>query len=305
MAWVKIDDAAPQHPKLLAVDSPAACWLWVCGLAYCNRQKRHDGFIPRAAVALLYPIPGAAKLAAKLVTAGLWEEIEGGYRVHDYHDYQPTADEASEISRARSEAGRKGGKQSGDSRRSKTEANCFNEAKQIASSKTKQTCEANEPPSRSRPDPVPIRPQDPDPEKDLPHARARVDGETELQVLERIWCNELQRPPTGDATAKRQAVKRYGDAAKARGHPFEDFLRRASFAFRDVVAFYEQAAADGQLDHPPPRLTVEAFAGYGRTADYVPTVLDWLDGKKPVLAKKPQAGAKPVSRGVAPLPKGF
>jgi hypothetical protein len=68
--------------------------------------------------------------------------------IHDYNQYQPT----SEISEARSEAGRRGGLASGEARRNQ-------ETKQIASSKTNQNAEANEPPSR----PVPSRPE----EKDL------------------------------------------------------------------------------------------------------------------------------------------
>jgi len=139
MSWVKIDDGAPEHPKLLAA-GVAACWLWVCGLAYCNRQKRRDGIIPLAKVKLLYPGLGL-KHADALVDAGLLELVPEGYRIHDYHEYQPS----EELSSARSIAGRQGGINSGASRRSKREAN----AKQ---------------PNEPRPDPVPSRPDQPQPE---------------------------------------------------------------------------------------------------------------------------------------------
>jgi hypothetical protein len=138
MSWVKIDDGAPDHPKLLAAGAEA-CWLWVCGLAYCNRQPKRTGLIPEAKVSVLYPVKNAAKLAERLVKVGLWERAEGGgYQIHDYLDFQPTLD----LRAARAEAGRAGGRKSGEARRSKNEPN----SKQLGS---------HEPAIDSNPDPVP------------------------------------------------------------------------------------------------------------------------------------------------------
>jgi len=36
MAWVRLDDGFPDHPKALQA-GPLACWLYVCGIAYANR----------------------------------------------------------------------------------------------------------------------------------------------------------------------------------------------------------------------------------------------------------------------------
>lgn len=147
MSWVRIDDGAPDHPKLLKAGAEA-CWLWVCGLAYCNRQaKKRDGFIPTEKVPALYPIRGAMRLADKLVEVGLWERVDGGFLVHDYLEFQPTSD----LRAARAEAGRRGGQRSGEVRRSNGEA----KPKQVASTKE---------PIGSNPDPDP----DPDPEKNPP-----------------------------------------------------------------------------------------------------------------------------------------
>lgn len=147
MAWVKLDDQARHHRKVLAA-GPVGAWLWVCGLMYCNSQKARDGFIPESVLAVLYPIRGVKREALRLVSVGLWTRTSEGYVVHDYHDYQPTPEAAAATSEARSLAGKLGGVRSGESRRSngatKPEAN----AKQVASSKTK--------PVPSRPDPVPI-----------------------------------------------------------------------------------------------------------------------------------------------------
>lgn len=127
MSWVRVDDRAPEHRKQLAA-GPSACWLWVCGLAYANRQPQHDGFIPTAALPLLGA--KASREAARLVEVGLWERVDGGWQIHDYHGYQLTPEQI----RVRSESGRSGGVKSGESRRSKreanAEANCEADAKQ-------------------------------------------------------------------------------------------------------------------------------------------------------------------------------
>lgn len=95
MTWVRLDDGAPLHPKLLAV-GPEAAWLWVAGLAYANRHVT-NGAIPPQALPALYPSdhwPRArlAKLAAALVAEGLWTAREGGgWEIHDYAQYQAEA----------------------------------------------------------------------------------------------------------------------------------------------------------------------------------------------------------------------
>jgi hypothetical protein len=87
MPWVRLDDQFPDHPKIDQA-GPLAGWLYVCGLAYCNRQLT-DGFIPKATMPRLSTVPAPAKHAAALVAAGLWDAVEGGWQVHDYLDFQP------------------------------------------------------------------------------------------------------------------------------------------------------------------------------------------------------------------------
>lgn len=118
MAWVRIEDAVTEHRKHLRA-GPAACWLWVCGIAYCQRQLS-DGFIPSEALGMLGVAKGALKLAGQLVTVGLFDAVDGGYLVHDYHDYNDTREEAHQrranLSAARAKAGRIGGLHSGSKR---------------------------------------------------------------------------------------------------------------------------------------------------------------------------------------------
>lgn len=103
MTWVRIDDGAPLHPKLLDA-GPEAAWLWACGLAHCNRNHT-DGRIAARHLPSLYPgawdPPRLLALAAVLVDVGLWERDGVDYLVHDYAHYQAEATrEAVEVRRA-------------------------------------------------------------------------------------------------------------------------------------------------------------------------------------------------------------
>lgn len=115
MAWVRISDDFYDHPKFDTAGSLGIA-LWVAGLAWCNRNLT-DGFIPRKAALRLLDFedadeavrnavtnavsnaprnddvtPSVARFVAdRLVEAGLWEVEDGGYRVHDYLDYQKSA----------------------------------------------------------------------------------------------------------------------------------------------------------------------------------------------------------------------
>lgn len=86
MTWVKLVDTFPDHPKVLAAGDHAA-WLWVSGLCFSSRHLT-DGFIPASALARLTGLPKPRQLAARLVEHGLWDEVEGGWRVHNYTEKQ-------------------------------------------------------------------------------------------------------------------------------------------------------------------------------------------------------------------------
>jgi len=103
MTWAKVDDRWPRHPKAIAV-GPLGRDLYICGLCYCNEHLT-DGFIPEEAVATLAPsgpgnhqnkVSSASATTQRLLSAGLWEKVPGGYRVHDYFDWNPTAERVRE-----------------------------------------------------------------------------------------------------------------------------------------------------------------------------------------------------------------
>ena len=88
MPWVKLEDGFYTHPKLLSV-SVSARWLFVAALCFSN-QNATDGVVSVGAADGIGCIQHARRAVEELVAAGLWEPDPEGYRIHDYHLYQPS-----------------------------------------------------------------------------------------------------------------------------------------------------------------------------------------------------------------------
>ncbi|MET7949235.1 hypothetical protein [Micromonospora sp. NPDC005324] len=96
MTWFKVDDSFHSHPKVLAAE-PAALGLWVVAGSWSGANLS-DGFIPDHVLPRL--LPDAASLAQQLVAAGLWKRARGGYRFHDWGDFNPKREEVEEERKA-------------------------------------------------------------------------------------------------------------------------------------------------------------------------------------------------------------
>lgn len=127
MVWFKVDDRLPLNRKMAGV-SLAAVGLWVEGGSWASGAQT-GGTIPKQLLRLLH-VESSEKLADELVAAGLWEDEGNQWRIHDFFDYNPTAKEVEDLKASRSKAGRSGGLKSGESRRSKREANREAKSKQ-------------------------------------------------------------------------------------------------------------------------------------------------------------------------------
>jgi hypothetical protein len=92
MPWVKLDDRFFAHPKVIDLPKDAKL-LFLCGLTHCATQLT-DGFISQGAMRLVAATVDVAQgHAGDLVAAGLWDEVPGGFAVHDYLDYNPSAEQ--------------------------------------------------------------------------------------------------------------------------------------------------------------------------------------------------------------------
>lgn len=132
MTWTKLDDGIFDHPKMLRAGEDAAN-LYVRGLVYCNKHLT-DGRIVAEALAVLTRRRDARALAARLVEVNAWEvHPDGGWVVHNFARFNPSADEVeakrAAISAKRSAAGKQGGLRSGEVRSKEANAKHTDEAK--------------------------------------------------------------------------------------------------------------------------------------------------------------------------------
>ena len=84
MAWFKVDDKFHSHPKVIGLPL-RAIGLWTKAGAWCSDQLT-DGHVPKAIVPILGGSNGDVRA---LVDAGLWREVDDGWRFHDWHDMNP------------------------------------------------------------------------------------------------------------------------------------------------------------------------------------------------------------------------
>ena len=134
MPWVRLDEEFARHPKVLAA-GPLGMAMQVAALCYCNSYLT-DGFVPRSVVSGLLDLEGLGMrmwngelfgggedanwklVVSDLLDAGLWDEVPGGYRIHDYHEYQPSKEQVLREREQKKLAGQKGGKASAQARAS-------------------------------------------------------------------------------------------------------------------------------------------------------------------------------------------
>lgn len=105
MSWVRLDDGAPGHRKIVGL-SDAAFRLWIVGLTHCNQQA-NDGRFSAHAARIMFGYLASPELgkgaAAELVAADLWALTEDGYEVRNYLEYQPSKAERDNANKAAAE----------------------------------------------------------------------------------------------------------------------------------------------------------------------------------------------------------
>jgi len=98
MPYFPVDDDMPFHPKVLAAGNEAI-GMWARAGGLCKKFAT-GGEVSHEMVASL----GPKKLAEKLVRAGLWVAIDGGYRFHDWK--QQAGNDDADVEKARVEQNR-------------------------------------------------------------------------------------------------------------------------------------------------------------------------------------------------------
>ena len=94
MAWIKIDDSFPDHPKVVGL-SDKAFRVHINGLCYCGKYLT-DGKVPMKIAARFSEEDMA--VIAELSMAGLWIEDlpNNGFIIHDYLTHQTSKDQVEQ-----------------------------------------------------------------------------------------------------------------------------------------------------------------------------------------------------------------
>ena len=100
MPWFKVDDGLWGHPKWLALaGKPRARSLWVTAGSWCSANLT-DGHVPTHVLVALGARPADA---TALVTVGLWIRSDGGWRFHDWEEFQPSSSRVKAARKATAE----------------------------------------------------------------------------------------------------------------------------------------------------------------------------------------------------------
>lgn len=119
--FAKFDSKLYLNPKwiMFSTAHPLAAVTWVSSITY-SVDNLTDGFIPDM---IATRVLGATEdVCTELGEAGMWVRVDGGWQIHGFLDAQQSRKEVEDRKKAKSAAGRAGGRKSSEARRSKNEA---------------------------------------------------------------------------------------------------------------------------------------------------------------------------------------
>jgi hypothetical protein len=279
MPWGKIDDRLHGHPKATAAGLDGM-GLWVLALSWSSAYGT-DGFVPEAKVSGL---GGNAELAQRLVNAGLWDRVPGGYQIHDYLDYNPSAEQVEAQRQANAERQARWRREQEEREQAEAPNDYENNGVSDGVSNGSRNGVTNGV-TNSAPVPVPSPVPSPEPEKDGATAPAR--SPPKLQKREKP-------PPAPEAVkvfrsnAHRYPAKSwYDDIAEMVGDKQADldFWGQVVKAYvglgwnptnvKGMLDFYERREVPGNdKNTPPPHPSRQQYAEYAAPERSPPSELD-------------------------------
>lgn len=114
MVWAKFDDGYPFNKKIRKL-TDAQFRLDVSGICWAA-QHDTNGFIDVDDIDIISDVRNASKVVEGLVTRRRWERVDGGWQIHDYLVYNPSAEKVRKVREARAKAGSLGGRNSSKSK---------------------------------------------------------------------------------------------------------------------------------------------------------------------------------------------
>ncbi len=254
-----MDDQWPFNRKLREVE-PLDRLLWVMSIPYCSSQNT-DGRLSGPMLEMVAFLAGVTKpyeAADRLVAAGLFDLDAGGWSVHDYLTFNPSAAQREDISAKKAEAGRKGGYAKAGTVPANSQANSQHDAWQTSGRPV---------PSR----PVPSTPSSSSSgpsHQELPNAEQTTDDRTS-QITERLGrADHTKALADGVPIRNRQA---HLNACITKRKADKDTIRQLIDQHPDWA---DEQVADQILNHtpsaPPARRTCTRCHALTHTIDQCP-----------------------------------
>jgi hypothetical protein len=96
--WAKFDDGLIDHPKIATAGDVlggkfgrAIALGFYAGAVIWSNKHLTDGVMPASVAKGFLHVENGLAVADALVKAHLFEKVDGGYVVHDFHDHNPSA----------------------------------------------------------------------------------------------------------------------------------------------------------------------------------------------------------------------
>lgn len=149
MAFARVETSILNHPKFVPLCSGeqglAALGLWTLGLAY-SMDQLSDGMVPKRWLRSRVHANRLQRSAEQLVKAGLWHDEGDHYLIHDYGQWNPSADQIKTDREAARERMRK---LRGSPSRSPEQKTTFGRTLQAVRDKTETETETENTPPRT------------------------------------------------------------------------------------------------------------------------------------------------------------
>jgi hypothetical protein len=98
MAWARFESKFPEHVKVyragasLGRAGTGRVIAMMTAMTCFSVDQLTDGFLPDEKVRTSPHDRRPLEVAAALVAAELWHRVDGGYQIHDFHDFNPAAE---------------------------------------------------------------------------------------------------------------------------------------------------------------------------------------------------------------------
>jgi len=272
MSWVRLDDGAPGHRKIVGL-SDAAFRLWIVGLTHCNQQA-NDGRFSSHAARIMFGYLASPELgkgaAAELVAADLWAATAEGYEVRNYLEYQPSKAERDNANKAAAERMRNMRAR----RYQKPEPAKTEDVREPLRCNTGATS-AELPAKFALPDPVPSRPDPVFKEKDSGVTSEPKQPELELVPQQAADANQKPKEPSKAQIQAQVALGLFAELVAARMSVIAgaEQLQPRPAALAGIKACLGQDYTPDQIRHVIKLKAAEVRADPGQARWFVP---DWF-----------------------------